>query len=210
MPFKSRTPRAAEVAKRILQVRNGSREALGRLLEVYRRYLLRLAIHKLGAAVRAKVDPADLVQDTFLEAVRDFPRFEGTTEQELLGWLRRILCNNVVNLHRHFETDKRQVVREMVLEEAVAGDLLHHAVKQSEQSSRQGEFDEHNEHLEQAMRRLPKPHRQVLLLHTLEELTFVQIANKLGSTAEAVRKRYGRAAVKLANLLRTSPGILLR
>lgn len=204
MSLQSQTPRAEDVAKRIVQVRNGSREALGRLLEVYRRYLLRVAIHKLEAAVRAKVDPSDLVQDTYLEAVRDFRRFEGTTEQELLGWLRRILCNNVANLHRHFETDKRQVVREMALKEVVACELSHPAVKQSEPSSRQGESHEQNEHLEQAMQRLPKPHRQVFLLHTLEELTFVQIADKLGSTADAVRKRYGRAAVKLASLLRTS------
>jgi RNA polymerase sigma-70 factor (ECF subfamily) len=206
MSIKSEMPRtSADVARRIVEVRNGSRDALGGLLEVYRRYLLRLALHKLAPAIQAKVDPCDLVQDTFLEAVRDFPRFEGTTEQEWLSWLRCILHNNVANVHRHFETVKRQVVREMALKEAAAGELLHHAVKQSEPSGGQGESHEQNEHLERAMQRLPKPHRQVFLLHTLEELTFVQIADKLGSTADAVRKRYGRAAVRLANLLRTSP-----
>jgi DNA-directed RNA polymerase specialized sigma24 family protein len=152
MPLKSETPRtSADVVKRIDQVRNGSRDALGGLLEVYRRYLLRLALHKLPPAIRTKVEPSDLVQDTFLEAIRDFPRFQGTTEPELLGWLRRILCNNVANLTRYFEADKRQAIREISLERAAADDLLHEAVKQSEPPSRKVEDHERSEQLEKVL-----------------------------------------------------------
>jgi RNA polymerase sigma-70 factor (ECF subfamily) len=195
---------SADVAKRIVQVRNGSRDALGGLLEAYQRYLLRLAFHKLAPAIQAKVDPCDLVQDTFLEAVRDFPRFAGTTEQELLSWLRCILRNNVANVHRHYETDKRQVVREITLERAAAGDLLHDAVKQSEPPSRQAEDHEQNERLEKALGRLPKHHRQVLLLRVSEGWTFVQIAEKLDSTAEAVRKLCKRTTEELMKLLKAA------
>jgi RNA polymerase sigma-70 factor, ECF subfamily len=205
MSLKSKTPRAADVAKRIVEVRHGSRDALGRLLEVYRRYLLRLAIHKLNPAIRAKIDPSDLVQDTFLGAVRHFPRFQGTTEPELLGWLRRILCNNVANLTRYFEAEKRQVIREISLERAAAGDLLHDAVKQSEPPSRKVEDHEQSEQLEKALGRLPEHHRQVLLLHVSEEWTFAQIAEKLDSTAEAVRKLCKRAAEELMKLLKAAP-----
>lgn len=206
MSLKSEMPRtSADVARRIVQARNGSRDALGGLLEVYRRYLLRVALHKLAPAIQAKVDPSDLVQDTFLEAVRDFPRFAGTTEQELLRWLRCILRNNVANAHRHYETDKRQALREITLERAAAGDLLHGAVKQSEPPSRKVEDHEQSEQLEKALGRLPAHHRQVLLLHMSEEWTFVQIAEKLDSTAEAVRKRCKRAAEELMKLLKAAP-----
>jgi RNA polymerase sigma-70 factor (ECF subfamily) len=196
---------SADVAKRIVQVRNGSREALGGLLEVYRRYLLRLALHKLAPAIQAKVDPCDLVQDTFLEAVRDFPHFEGTTEQELLSWLRCILRNNVANVHRHYETDKRQAIREITLERAAAGGLLHDAVRRHEPPSRKAEDHEQNEQLQKALQRLPEHHRHVLLLHVSEGWTFVKIAEKRDSTAEAVRKLCKRAAEELMKVLKAAP-----
>jgi len=205
MSFKSERARtSADVARGIVQVRNGSREALGGLLEVYRRYLLRLAVHKLAPAIQAKVDPCDLVQDTFLEAVRDFPRFAGSTEQEWLSWLRCILRNNVANVHRHYETDKRHVIREITLERAAAGDLQHNAAKQNEPPSRKAEDHERNEQLEKALGRLPEHHRQVLLLHVSEGWTFAQIAEKRGSTAEAVRKLCKRAAEELMKFLKTA------
>jgi RNA polymerase sigma-70 factor (ECF subfamily) len=144
------------------------------------------------------------VQDTFLEAVRDFPRFEGTTEQELLSWLRCILRNNVANVHRHYETDKRQTVREITLEKAAADDLLHDAVKPSEPPSRKVEDHEQNEQLGKALGRLPEHHRQVLLLHVSEGWTFAQIAEKRDSTDEAVRKLCKRAIDELMKLLKTA------
>ncbi len=35
-------------------------------------------------------EPADVVQETFLEAHRSFPRFRGSTEAEFLAWLRQV------------------------------------------------------------------------------------------------------------------------
>src|SRR5712692_7954849 len=60
--------------------RAGSSHALGQLLEMYRSYLLLLARLQIGRRLQGKVDPADLVQETFLRAHRDFVRFRGTTE----------------------------------------------------------------------------------------------------------------------------------
>ena len=57
--------------------------ALGRLLELYRRYLNLLARLGINRQLQGKLDPSDLVQETFLEAHRDFPQFRGTTESEL-------------------------------------------------------------------------------------------------------------------------------
>src|SRR5689334_17428277 len=68
--------------------RAGSSQALGQLLEVYRNYLALLARLQIGRRLQGKVEAADLVQETFLAAHRDFARFRGTTEGELVRWLR--------------------------------------------------------------------------------------------------------------------------
>ena len=55
-------------------------------------YLVLLARLQIVGRLRGKVDPADLVQDTFLEAHCHFGTFRGVTEAELACWLRQILC----------------------------------------------------------------------------------------------------------------------
>src|SRR6516165_3274940 len=65
----------------------GSKEALAQMLEACRGYLLLIATQELDPALRAKGGASDLVQETILEAFRDFGRFQGG-EEELLAWLR--------------------------------------------------------------------------------------------------------------------------
>jgi len=97
------------------KARGGSAESLGQLFEVCRRYLLIVARHELPGQLRAKVDAADVVQETFIEATRDFAAFRGQTGAELLGWLRGILRHNLADVTRHFEYGCRSLAHEVRL-----------------------------------------------------------------------------------------------
>jgi RNA polymerase sigma-70 factor, ECF subfamily len=200
LPGSERSRPAADVEKWIVAAHKGNQEALGGLLEMCRRYLLLLANHELKPALWAKIAPSDIVQETLLIAGRDFPRFQGASEAELLNWLHGILHNNVANVHRHFETEKRQVSREVPL----AG-LPPAKIPPGEEGTPSGwaRAREQDEQLENAMQQLPEHYRQVLCMHTTDGLSFVQIADKLSSTADAVRKLFGRAVEALANHLET-------
>ena len=57
------------------RARAGDSAALGELLELYQNYLLLLARVQIGRRLQSKVDAADLVQETFLEAHRHFAQF---------------------------------------------------------------------------------------------------------------------------------------
>src|SRR5438045_2970865 len=94
----------------LLPARSGSAAARGQLLELYTHYLTLLARLQIGRRLQGKVDAADLVQETFLRAHRDFAQFRGNTEAELLGWLRGILAANLAQLvRRYFGTRARDV-----------------------------------------------------------------------------------------------------
>jgi DNA-directed RNA polymerase specialized sigma24 family protein len=58
----------------------GDTAALGEVLESFRAYLTLLARVQINRRLQKKVDPTDVVQDTFLEAHRDFGQFRGTSE----------------------------------------------------------------------------------------------------------------------------------
>ena len=76
----------------IQEARGGDAAALGRLLELYRRYLALLARVHIGQRLQGKADASDIVQEAFLQAHRNFGRFRGATEAQLVGWLRQILA----------------------------------------------------------------------------------------------------------------------
>jgi hypothetical protein len=87
------------------QARAGDREALGRLLELYRNYLELLYRSLAGCGRGGRFDQSDVVQETFLKAHQGFRQFAGSSESELVAWLRTNLARahpKQVNSHYQF------------------------------------------------------------------------------------------------------------
>src|SRR5215467_2878339 len=82
----------------LAEARQGHRPALGKLLELYRNYLELLARTQIDLHVQGRVDASDLVQETFLDACRDFGQFRGTREIEWVAWLRKVLIYNLARV----------------------------------------------------------------------------------------------------------------
>jgi DNA-directed RNA polymerase specialized sigma24 family protein len=59
--------------------------------------------------------------------------------------------------------------------------------------------------IREALDRLPKPMRDVLIWRTWERLTFVEIAARLEGTPDSVRKLWGRAVCRLQAELQEGP-----
>jgi RNA polymerase sigma-70 factor, ECF subfamily len=80
------------------KAKSGDQESVGELLGVYRDYLLGIAVARLDPRIRARCNPSDVVQETMLEAYRDFHQFRGGLEREFLAWIRQILANNLARM----------------------------------------------------------------------------------------------------------------
>jgi RNA polymerase sigma-70 factor (ECF subfamily) len=194
---------ALHVERWIAEARGGNRAALERLLEACSPYLLLIANRELGGALRSRLDPVDVVQDTLVKAWRHFPQFRGQTELAWLSWLWQILRRNLANERRsHIQTAMRSIQREVHLTEDAPRPRSHDAGRASAAPDRQAQTQELHEILEGALRRLPGRYREAFRLHTREELTFAQVGERLHCSAEAARKLWRRAAAKLSRLLR--------
>lgn len=189
-------PLGQEFETLLRQAREGDSAALGRLLDGFRFLLLAEANDQLPADLRGKEGPSDLVQQTFLEAHRDFGQFRGDGEAELRRWLLGILRHNGANLRRkYYDTEKSCVGREEPIGDGPAGQAPGHTPSPSSLASRQ----EEEELLRQALARLPELDREVIRLHHEQRCPFRDVANQLGlPSAEAARKRFARAVEALA------------
>ncbi len=187
------------------QARAGDRPALGQLLECYRRYLALLARVHIGQRLQGKLDPADLVQETFLEAHRNFPRFQGTSEGQFVCWLRQILTTTLIDLlRRYLGTQGRDIRLERELGEAfdrssalLDGGLVAPQSSPSQQASRR----EQAVLLANALAELPEDYREVLVLRHLEGLTFPEVAQRMEKTLDSVQKLWMRGLARLKQLI---------
>src|SRR5262245_49005130 len=182
---------------------------LGQLLELYRQYLGLLARVQIGQRLQGKVDASDVVQDTFLEAHRNFPRFQGASEAQFVAWLRQILAANLGNLvRRYLGTQGRDVRLERELAAAVDessraldGGLVAPQSSPSQQAVRR----EQAVLLADALGHLPEDYRDVLVLRHLQGLTFPQVADRMGRSVDSVEKLWVRALARLRQTVGGSP-----
>jgi RNA polymerase sigma-70 factor (ECF subfamily) len=188
-----------EVAHLLAAARAGSREALGQVLEACRGYLLLLARRELDPDLQAKGGASDLVQETFLEAQKDFARFHGCSEEEVRAWLRQLLLHNLANFVRRYRaTAKRQLGREVEVDaggsSAGRGGKLPADVLSP---SGLAMAHEQAEALRRALERLPEDYRQVILLRYQEQRPFEEIARLMHRSSSAVRTLWSRAIRRL-------------
>jgi RNA polymerase sigma-70 factor (ECF subfamily) len=191
----------AESLELLLQAQGGSDLARGELLERYRTYLELLARVELGRRLQTKVDAADVVQETFLEAHRNFGLFRGRSEPEFVAWLREILAGRMCNLLRHYlGTQGRDLRREQgwnvdldqssrVIDRGFFA--LQSTPSQHVAQREQGVL------LAEALARLPADYREVVVLRHFEELTFPEVARRMERTVDSVQKLWVRALATL-------------
>ena len=196
---------SSDAARLLERAQQGEEDARGPLLETYRHYLELLARIEIGRRLQTKVDAGDVVQETFLEAHRNFGMFRGREEGEFIAWLRGILAARVANLVRHFVgTQGRDIRRERDLEV----DL--------DQSSRafdrglvalQSTPSQHMVRKElrvmfaNTLARLPDEYREVILLRHFEELSFADVAGRMGRSVDSVQKLWVRGLAQLRQLV---------
>ncbi len=152
----------------------------------------------------------DLVQETFLAALKARHNFEGKSDERT--WFVAILKNKIVD---HFRKTEREVSRETVEEEV---NYLSESFKNSElgpgiwksgrrpkewviDSSDPVESKEFWKFLELCLSKLPARDSQAFVLREMEEIKAVEICNKLGVTPTNLRVLLHRARLSLRRCL---------
>ncbi len=146
------------------------------------------------ALTRNRTEAEDLVQETYLRAMRAFGQL--MPDSNLKGWMFAIMRNLWLNQIRHTRSGPQFVDLDDEAEEqanwldAQLSDPYAVYVRKVERAEVRAAIDS-----------LPRLHREVVVLRDLEGFSYQQIATILGCPAGTVMSRLGRAREKLRELL---------
>lgn len=172
--------------------RTGSEEAKEALLARYAGRLLALIRLRMGPSLRAHLESQDLLQATLLKSYARLRDFRGDDPAALMAWLAAIARHEVADQVDFQRRQRRDLVRETGL-----GPEAEAVPAQVRSALSQAIWSEQAARLEAALEALPEPQREVIVLRKLEELSFAEIGERLGTSEDACRMRFARAMAAL-------------
>jgi RNA polymerase sigma-70 factor (ECF subfamily) len=174
------------------------RELIGR----HHDRLRRMVALRLDPRLRGRVDPSDVLQETYLHAAGQLSSYLAERPLPFFLWLRQLAGTHLAKAHRsHLGTHGRDVRREVALgagvPEASSAALADGLLGRDPRPSEVAMQAEVRDRLTAAIDRLDAIDREVLALRHFEHLSNAETAVVLGLTVAAASKRYVRALERL-------------
>ena len=182
---------ASDQGELIRRAQAGSPEALNALYERCAARLLAYVRLRLGRDLRSRLESRDILQAAMVKSLEHLQELKAENTGSLMGWLARIADNEIRDRADYHQRQRRDAAREMPLDD----DVPVAAITRSALS--RVILDERAQRLEQAMDELSPAHREVILLRKFEELSFPDIARRLGKSEDACRMLLARAMTTL-------------
>lgn len=169
--------------------------------------LLALVRLRTDRRTQGRFDPADVLQETFLEASRRLPELADRPDIAPFVWLRSLALQQLMIFHRrHLSVKGRDARREIeigiaVQEPASSDQLAAWLVGHLTTPSRAAMRREAQKRVGEALDALNASEREILELRHFEQLSNKEIAEVLGLRESTASMRYARALVRLKDCL---------
>lgn len=203
---------SSEIAALLDRVRAGDDEAANAVFACHRNRLRRMVEVRMDRRLQGRFDPSDVIQEAHLEVTRRLKDYLAAPKLPLFLWLRLVVGERLLKLHRHhLGAQMREVGREVSLfrqplpqasSAALAAQLLGRFTSPTQAAVRA----ERLLRLQEGLNALDPMDREILSLRHFEELTRSEAAQALGIEEAAAAKRYVRALKRLKEALADLPG----
>ena len=176
----------------------GDEEALVELLAAYGPQVERsLSIERKW---RTTLEPADVMQVTYLEAFLQIQHFDPRRPEPFSDWLRRIAENNLRDALRGLQRQKRPQPGNRV-ESDEETDLLAILGVVTTTPSRHAVRNERHGMLDAVLDSLPEDYGRVVRLYDLDGLPISEVSRRMGRSAGAIHMLRARAHGRFRELL---------
>lgn len=174
---------------------------LGRYRPLLRVYIRRM---QLDRRVRHCCDSSDLIQETYLRALKGLGGCEARTEGEFVAWLGKVLKHVTIDQGRAARARKRDPAMLVSLQATLSQssiDLQKLVAANTPSPSARLRGDELRLRLADAIDQLPEDQRDAVILRDLCEESLDDIAEQLGKTDRSVAGLLVRGRRRLRELL---------
>ncbi len=180
----------------------GDRAALSELIETHRDYLRRVIDLRMDPALRGRVDPSDIVQETHMVASNRLSDFVQRRPASFKLWLRGEAIQHIgAQYRRHVKADRRSVRRECSISDASSMMLARGLLAGA--PSKIAAEKEMAQRVRELVEDLPEIDREILLLRYFQQLEIDELATALRITRAAADQRLTRARQRLTCILET-------
>lgn len=195
-------PNSDNTERLLRQAEAGDARAFEDLFARHRAYLHQVVALRLDPRIRPRLDASDVVQEAQLEAFRRIGDFLERRPMAFRLWLRKTTQERLLMLQRfHRRAARRSVDREVELPDKSAFALVQQLFAAGSSPSKRLEQSEAARRVRDALGRLSDTDREMLLMRNLEALSNQEVAEVLGIEPVAASKRYGRALMRLRDVL---------
>ena len=178
----------------------GDSDALEELLEAHLPSLRAFVRLRATPEIRAQESVSDVVQSVCREVLTHAERFRHPGEAAFRNWLYTTARRKILNRLQAMRTEKRDVAREVALDEPAAQALLARYASFSTPSGRAARRED-VERVEAAFDELKPEQKDVVELAYVVGLSRGEIAERMGKSEGAVRVLLHRALARLGSLL---------
>jgi RNA polymerase sigma-70 factor, ECF subfamily len=193
----------------LARLRQGDRQVLAELFGLHRERLWRMVRFRMDHRLLARVDPDDVLQEAFLAAAGRIDSFLSTPEGSVFVWLRLIVMQTLIDIHRrHIGAEMRDARRDVRIEGNGDGsstsNCLAACLAASVTSPSQAAAGvELTQRLEKAIASMAPIDQEIIALRHFEDLTNAESAEVLRISPTAASNRYVRAVARLKDVLST-------
>ncbi len=201
------SPNSRELLDALHRAAAGDQQRWGHLLVEHRDRLRKLISFRMSPVLTSRLDPSDVIQETFVEASERLKEFLDNPRMPFFLWLRFLTQQKLATLHRHhLGRAKRNVNREVSMDghgnsDDTSGAIAAYLASQWSGPSHAAMRHERQALLHQALEQMDPTDREILALRHFEGLSNSEAALLLNLKISAASKRYIRALEKLRQIL---------
>jgi RNA polymerase sigma-70 factor (ECF subfamily) len=181
--------------------RRGESAALAELFNHYRPRLQHMVAFRLDRRLAARVDASDVLQEVYLDVSRQIQGYLQEPKVCFYVWLRGLTWERLVKLQRRHGAQRRAVGREMPLAAEASSLLAAKLLAAGSTPSQALLKKELRQRLQTALAKLAPDDREVILMRDFEDMSNGEVAQALDLSDSGATMRYGRALVRLKEIL---------
>ncbi|TWU50666.1 RNA polymerase sigma factor [Rubripirellula tenax] len=202
-----------EVDELATRTRLGDESALADLFERNRAKLRSMVAFRMDANLRGRVDPSDVIQESFLDLAKRFDDFKSKQSMSPLVWMRLVTMERLMAVHRHHVTTQmRDARRDVSIDREMglgATSVSLAAALMDRLSSASGKVirSEQKAKLHELLEQMDQDDREIIALRIFEGVTNGEAAEILKLSKQTTSKRFVRAIDRLRTAMQDVPGL---